>query len=282
VAPAEAEVVSLEQLIREIGVARSLNAAVITAHIANGKYDQGHLTTQCLNEKGVLGPDLLWSHANAITNNEMKAVIEHGVGLACTPETEMGCGCGLPIAFKAVDSGVKGMGLGIDATSTVPADMFQQMRVLLAAQRSYETNRGTGPPMKMVRKTANVLEMATLGGAKSIGMGDFIGSITPGKRADLLITKCLSTRLSPIYDPVAALVNYANGSDIDTVFINGEIVKSGGKLVGVNWPGVRAEMQASTKAIMERSKLVPKDEVEKVAVVMVAVFATQGRLADES
>ena len=101
-----------------------------------------------------------------------------------------------------------------------------------------------------------------MGGAKAVGLEKIIGSITPGKRADLLITRCDSPRLVPVHDPVGALVLYANGSDVDTVFINGERVKSGGKLANVDWPKVREELRASTAAIMAKSKKAPAAEVE--------------------
>jgi cytosine/adenosine deaminase-related metal-dependent hydrolase len=103
------------------------------------------------------------------------------------------------------------------------------MRLLLQAQRHFEHEQVPGPPLTISRRCQEALEIATLGGAKAVGLDKLIGSITPGKRADLLITRCESTRLVPAHDPVGALVLYANGSDVDTVFINGEIVKSGGK-----------------------------------------------------
>jgi len=111
--------------------------------------------------------------------------------------------------------------------------------------------------MKVARTCAEVLEIATIGGARAVGLGDVIGSITPGKRADLLITRCNSTRLTPVHDPVAALVLFANGSDVDTVFVDGKIVKRDGKLTNVNWPKLREEIRASAKGIMERSKQAP-------------------------
>ena len=117
--------------------------------------------------------------------------------------------------------------------------------------------------------------MATLGGAKAIGLSSLIGSVTPGKRADILITKCHSTRLAPIHDPVGALVLYANGSDVDTVFVNGEIVKSGGELVNVDWRSVRAELEASAASIMKRSKMAPTKDLEAARNAMVQTFAAQ-------
>ncbi|KIW91615.1 uncharacterized protein Z519_07583 [Cladophialophora bantiana CBS 173.52] len=274
VAPAEAEVVPVDQLVHEIEVARSLGAAVITAHVAVGKYDSGHFTTRQLDGRGLLGPDLLWSHANSLQDDELQAVQRNGMGLSTTPDIEMQMGGGHPIAFKAREFGCSAA-LGVDICSNCPADMFQQMRLLLQAQRCVDQEKISGPPLRMTRKCAEVLEMATMGGAKAVGLEKYIGSITPGKRADVLIVRCDSTRLVPVLDPVGALVLYANGSDIDTVFINGEIVKSQGKLTNVDWPKVRAELRASVASILELSNKAPVQDLDAARDAMVRAFATK-------
>jgi cytosine/adenosine deaminase-related metal-dependent hydrolase len=274
VAPAEAEVVPFDQLVHEIEVARSLGAAIITAHVALGKYDSGHFTTRQLNQRGLLGPDLLWSHANSLSDDELQAVQKNGMGLSTTPDIEMQMGGGHPVAFKARGFGCTAA-LGIDICSNCPADMFRQMRLLLQAQRCVDQAQASGPPLNMSRKCAEVLEMATIGGAKAVGLENFIGSITPGKRADVLITRCDSTTLVPVHDPVGALVLYANGSDIDTVFINGEVLKSKGKLTNVDWPRVRAELRESAASIMELSKKAPLRDLDAARNAMVRAFAVK-------
>ena len=102
----------------------------------------------------------------------------------------------------------------------------------------------------MSRSCEEVLEFATMGGARAVGLQDVIGSITPGKRADLLITRCDSLRMTPVHHPVGALVLYANGSDIDTIFINGEVVKLGGQLTNIDWPKLRDELRSSVASIV--------------------------------
>lgn len=271
VAPAEAEIVPFDQLVHEIEVARSLDAAVITAHIALGHYDLGHFTTRKLNEKGLLGPDLLWSHANSLADDELQAIQKHGVGISTTPDIELQMGGGHPVAFRAKEFGCT-TGLGIDICSNCPADLFQQMRLLLQVQRLVDQGNSRGPPTSMSRKCADVLEMATMGGARSVGMDHLIGSITPGKRADLLITRCDSTKLVPVHDPVGALVLYTNGSDIDTVFVNGELLKTQGKLTNVDWPKIRAELRESVQSIMELSKKAPHADLEAARNAMVESF----------
>ncbi|KAL3477178.1 Metallo-dependent hydrolase [Aspergillus californicus] len=274
VSPSEAEAIPFEQLVQEIEAARSLGAAVITAHVALGTYDWGHFTTQKLDQMGLLGPDLLWSHANSLTADELQAIRKHGVCLSATPDIELQMGVGLPIAFKAKEFGCT-PGIGIDITSNCPADMFQQMRMLLQAQRYHDQVETKTIPIAVTRKCSEVLEMATMGGAKSVGLEKIIGSITPGKRADLLITKCRSTRLAPVHDPVGALVLYANGSDVDSVFINGELVKSQGVLTNIDWPKLRKELQESAASIMKTASYAPKQFLEDARNVMLRATAIE-------
>jgi cytosine/adenosine deaminase-related metal-dependent hydrolase len=275
-APAEIEREGIDDAAKEVAFGRSLGAAIVTGHIAQDQYDRGLHLVRNFEERGLLGPDLLFSHATSLAEDELEAVARRGVGLSSTPDTELQMGMGHPIAFKARDKGCTAS-LGCDVMCNNPGDMFQQMRLLLQTQRHKDHHElyGNGPPAKMSRSCSEILEIATLGGAKAVGLGDLIGSITPGKRADLLITRCDSTRMSPMGDPVSALVLYANASDIDTVFIDGEMVKHQGKLVGVDWPKVRAELHRSTEAIFERSKKAPFEAIEKQVQQIITAFATK-------
>jgi cytosine/adenosine deaminase-related metal-dependent hydrolase len=275
-APAEIERGTIQQAIDEVEFGRSLNAAVITGHVAMGKYDRGVHLVRHFQEENMLGPDLLLSHCAGLQDDELQAVSKNGVSLSSTPDTELQMGMGHPIAFKAREQGCCAS-IGIDITSNNPADMFQQMRLLIQAQRHLENEGQEGPRASVARRCAEVLEMATMGGAEAVGLKDVIGSITPGKRADLLITRCDSTRLTPVHDPIAALVLYANGSDIDTVFIDGKPVKSGGKFVDVNWPSVRGELRDSAKSIMTRSMKAPRRDITEGVATMMQAFAGTGQ-----
>lgn len=259
-APSEPDATPIDKLVSEIEFGRSIGAAVITAHISFGKWDPGNCIVRQLDQRGLLGKDMVLSHCNTLKDDELDAVKRNGVGTSSTPDTEFQMGMCHPIAFHAKDRGAIAS-LGVDVCCSTPADIFQQMRLLIQAQRHLEHERGMGPPMSISRRCAEVLEIATMGGAKAVGLEKVIGSITPGKRADLLITRCESTRLVPAHDPVGALVLYANGSDVDTVFINGEIVKSGGKL-NVDWPQIREQLRLSTESILQTSRKAPMEEME--------------------
>lgn len=268
----EPDVTPFDQLLDEIAHGRSLGAAVITAHFNHGKYDPGQKIARRLGEKGLLGPDMLLSHGCTLDDEELAMIKEAGVGISSTPDTELQMGLGQPVAFKAKDLGCAAS-LGVDVCSNSPADMFQQMRVLLQNQRHTEHMAGKGPPISISRRCEEVLELATLGGARAVGLEKLIGSVTPGKRADLIMTRCESTRMVPVHDPIGALVMYANGSDIDTVFINGEVVKSGGQLM-VDWARVREELRKSTADIIARAAKAPEKDLEAARDAFIKMIAS--------
>lgn len=269
-APAELDFLTEEQAAEEIAYGRSLGAAIITGHIGCGKYDAGAHTVRSLRDTGLLGPDLLFSHATTLEEDELKALRENSVGLSSTPGTELQMEMGHPIAFKARAAGCRAS-LGIDMACSNPVDMFQQMQLLLQSERHLESSVSRTKLSTLKQKCSDVLEMATIGGAEAVGLKDIIGSITPGKKADLIITRCDSPRLTPVLEPVAALVLYATSSDVDTVFVNGVLVKQGGKLTRVNWPEVRSELRGSLNSILERSKKAPLDSIKRE----MAVFMNQ-------
>ena len=269
--PGEPDLTPFDELCDGLRKGREMGAELTTLHISIGKYDTGSCVTRQLNQRGLLGPGLLLSHCNTLKDDELDAIRDNKVGMSATPDTEMQMGIGQPVGFKATDWGCR-CGLGIDVCCSTSADIFHQMRLQLQSQRHLEHQALPGTPLKMSRRCSEVLQMATLGGAKAVGLDHQIGSITHGKKADLILTRCDSLRLVPTHDPVDALVQYANASDIDTVFINGEIVKSKYELVHVDWPKLREEVRASTESIMERSKKAPQAQIQVARDAFVASY----------
>lgn len=195
--------------------------------------------------------------------DELKALDYAGCSLSSTPDTELQMGMGRPVCFKARGFGIETC-LGCDIVSNNAADMFQQMRLVLQLERYMQhAHKGAPNPLAVGRRCEEVLEMATLGGAKAMGLGGVTGSITVGKRADIIITSCDSIRLTPAHDPVAALVLFANASDVDTVFIDGKILKREGKLADVDWNVLRGQLRESAEKVMKGSKSISMKEVKQ-------------------
>lgn len=132
--------------------------------------------------------------------------------------------------------------------------MFAQIRLVLQAERCKTDNQSPTIPITVARKSEEALHMATQGGADAVGLGHLAGSLTPGKKADIVLMRCDDINVVPVINPVGTLIYNAAPSNIDTVFIDGQVVKQGGKLVGVDWPALRKEMRERSAAIVKEAK----------------------------
>lgn len=259
VAPNEFEAIPTSMLQTEIDFARSLGCTIITGHVGMGHYDGGNHVVQKLADAKYLGPDLLFSHGSAWTDAECDALAKHKSGVASTPDTDMQMGMGHPIAFRAVDHGCR-VGLGIDVTCNQGNDIVQQARLALQAERAKNNAEHEGVPFVIRRKTEEALRMLTLGGAEALGIEHLVGSVTPGKRADLVMMKCEDLNIIPAVDPVGTIIMNSNNSNISDVMVDGRFVKRDGQVVAVAeesaWEKVRRDINRVSKRLVESSEKV--------------------------
>lgn len=133
-------------------------------------------------------------------------------------------------------------------------DMFYEMRMLLHMQRAAALRRRSekqdGPPPLGVR---DVLEFATMGGAANAGLADRIGSLTPGKAADVIVLRTDAANTTPLASVTGAAVSFVNASNVDAVFVAGQVRKWGGRLVGQDLNAVRRMAEASRERILKAS-----------------------------
>jgi len=186
-----------------------------------------------LAQQGLLDGKLQLVHANELDGDEFRMAADHGACMVCTPEAELHCGHGHPAIWKAARAKLP-VSLGTDIPSAFGGGMMTQMRVALAAEiarLNAESFAATGkaPATKAV-SARDMLELATIAGAQALGLGDLTGSITPGKRADLLLIRSDSVATAPMLDPVGTLVLQGTPADIDTVIVDGRVVKAAGRL----------------------------------------------------
>ncbi|MDY0973835.1 amidohydrolase family protein [Massilia sp. CFBP9012] len=224
---------------REIAAARKLGLPV---SVHSGGKRNGALAAS-----GLLGEDVQIVHATGATPAELAAFRKAGSALSLTPVTEQRVGYGLTVLDDY--SAVGRIGLGIDGTALAgSADLFANMRLLAL------TASGAGKKETAVAPR-HILELATIEAARSIGMDDQIGSITPGKRADLILLDpgALNMALAEDSDPYALIVYSATPANVDTVIVDGVVLKRDGRLIGVDVPQVMKEARASIDAILERS-----------------------------
>ena len=177
-----------------------------------------------MKDKGLLGPDLQIVHAVHATSADIAAMAETGTHLSLSPQTEMRT-MGFPKVVEMLRAGVL-VSLSIDTTATpCNADMFSQMRVTLSAEMARVENARLTP--------RRMLQMATIDGARDLGLDAITGSITVGKRADLIMLRIGDLNMVPCGDPVDVLVQCGLPHNVDTVIVDGRILKRDGKLLAV-------------------------------------------------
>jgi cytosine/adenosine deaminase-related metal-dependent hydrolase len=166
-----------------------------------------------LHDNGLLGHDVLYVHANGLAREGFEQIAATGGGVSVCPTIETVMGHGLPVTNEAHAASVA-TGLGADVVTSGPGDMFSVMR----AAYMFARTQGKGIT------TADVLRMATLGGATAIGLGDTIGSLRPGKQADIVMLRTDTPGMVAAHDPVGAVVLAADTSSVDTVIVAGRVV----------------------------------------------------------
>jgi len=225
---------------KEWGAAREVGARV-TVH-ASGK-DQLVKLSKAIK----LGPDTTYVHCGGYGTDDWKLMAESGGSYSVSPGTEMLMDIVMPPLQGALDAGIRPT-ISIDAETNVPTTMFAQMQLCLAAQRVALTQRKTQgekdlPKMISVR---DVIEFATIEGAKACGLDRKTGSLTPGKQADVLLLRKNAINVLPVNDPLAAITLGMDGSNVDSVFVAGIAKKRDGRLVGVDLKRV-ADLAAKSR-----------------------------------
>jgi cytosine/adenosine deaminase-related metal-dependent hydrolase len=193
--------------------------------------------------KGALGPDVTLVHCTDMSDRAWRCIAESGahVTLAPTSDQQLGLADGVPPVQRALDSGVR-PSLSVDVEISLSSDMFAQMRCVLLTQRMQATQRryrgDVSAPAFISHR--DVLEFATVQGAADVGLGDQIGTLTPGKQADVVAIRAEDINNLPLNNAIGTVVQGADTGNVDTVFIGGRIRKWCGELVGVDVSRVRA------------------------------------------
>jgi 5-methylthioadenosine/S-adenosylhomocysteine deaminase len=220
--------------------------ARLSVHVGVGTYGlEGKV--QRFGEAGLLGPDTTYIHCTSLNDTEIQMIVDTGGTVTIAFPVEMMMGHGLPPVQKFLDRGLA-PSLSIDVETNVPSDMFNQMRSALALQRAVATAQGKG------QVTArDVLRWATMEGAKANGLDSYVGSLTPGKRADITMLRTDRLNVTPLNDPYAAVVTGMDTSNVDTVMINGRLMKQHGQVLHVDWPAVMRMVEDSRRYVIDKS-----------------------------
>ena len=206
----------------------------------------------------LVGPDNTFNHCGGLPETTWKMFVDSGANINVCPrsDAQYGLGEGMCALQHAWDHGIK-PGLSVDNETSYSTDMFTEMRVALYLQRAFAQNRKfsgdqNAPKPLMIR---DVLYCATMAGAHCAGLDDKIGSLTPGKEADLIVIRADDINLYPSNNAIGTVVQAAERSNVDTVIIGGRVRKFRGKVVGLDMKRLKAMVEESRGHLFNRDRL---------------------------
>lgn len=206
-----------------------------------------------LAERGLLGPDLVFGGGYHLDDHELRLIGDSGGAIVTSPELGMQAGKGFPPLARFGAHGIP-TGIGADMLTGYGGSMFSLMRLTVQAQRliaSTEIVERGELVEDLAMSDADVLRLATIEGARAVGLGDRVGSITPGKQADLVLLDTSLPNLVPANNPIGLIVQYADTSNVDTVIVAGTIHKRGGRMLASDVDRLRGAATAASRRILE-------------------------------
>jgi cytosine/adenosine deaminase-related metal-dependent hydrolase len=220
------------QLARDMGIRISVHVGVGAA----GKF--GKLGE--MGRAGLLGPDTTYIHCCTLSDEELQMIADTGGTVSIAAPVEMQMGHGMPPVQRCLDRGLR-PSLSVDVETTVSGDLFAQMRSVLTLQRAQvnELRLAGEETLPDVLSSRDVMEFATIQGAKANGLESVVGTLTPGKQADIIMLRTDRINVLPINDPIGVVVRGMDSSNVDSVFIAGKARKRHGQLLDVDMVRVR-------------------------------------------
>ena len=214
---------------RELGVPVTTHAGVWGATNDSG--------IRLMHEHGFMTPETVYVHAATLSDDSYQRIAATGGTASVSAESESSCGQGYPSSWALRRHGIP-VSLSVDTSVWWSADAFAAMRSTLSADRArehHEAHATGGTVTHVALRAQEVIEWATRGGARAVGLDSVIGSLEPGKRADVVLIKNDdSPAMFPLLNPYGHVVFQAQRGDIHTVLVNGRVVKYAGRLVDID------------------------------------------------
>jgi cytosine/adenosine deaminase-related metal-dependent hydrolase len=232
--------ITIDMAKREWGVARALELP-ITMHTS------GPSPIKQMEEAGLLGPDVQLVHPLLTTPEERAILKARGVSYSTAPvgEARRPSSVGVIQLGELLEAGVK-VSLSTDHNTNYNCDPFVGMRILFAL---HQHRIGNKIPLTMKR----LVQLATLDGAVDLGIAGKTGSLTPGKRADITLVRTSDINMAPVGDPYEALVSLAQPANVDTVIVDGRILRQSGKFTSLDHAKVVREAQEAASALRTKA-----------------------------
>lgn len=233
------------ELARELGLVASM-------HVSGSMMVSDGFERLCA-DTDLIGPRINIVHGNILGDDCLALLVDHGATFTVTAEVEMQMGFGRPLTNRLRALGGV-ISVGSDIESGMGSDMFTVARFTLQCARLLDnldaiaaTGRG---PASITISTAEALAWATIGGARMAGLDHRIGSLTPGKEADVVMLRAADPNVFPVAQPVPSIVLQAGPRNVDTVIIGGRIRKRNGRLLQSGLEGKLDILRASAARIL--------------------------------
>ncbi|MEJ2233261.1 MAG: amidohydrolase [Syntrophobacterales bacterium] len=241
-----ATLIGAKDICREHEVLYQIHLAETRTELEETLQRYGHRPVHHLANLGLLDAQTICHHAVIINDEEIELLAHSGVGVSHNPESNMKLASGVAPLPKMLTAGVK-VGLGTDGcASNNNLDIFQEMDTAAKLHKVHQ-----GDPA--LSSALQVAAMATKGGAAALGMTQVLGSLEPGKKADLIVIDLNQPHLTPMYEPCSHLVYAARGADVRDVVIDGSIIMRERRLLDVDEQEVMAKVRELAEGIRTRN-----------------------------
>lgn len=216
----------------------------LTVHIGTLKSRTGHVEAHYENK--LLGPDINVVHACSASPDEIKMIADTGSTMSILEQSELRGGWGMPLLSEFLDAGVP-TALGVDSVAIVGnCNLFNLLKIAAGVENVKSLTEFKYTARRM-------LKLGTLDAAKVLGVDDRIGSLTPGKRADIVMVSTDALNMAPYTDPANMLIESTMPENVDTVVVDGRILKQGGKLAAIETGEVIRAAQSSFNEVRKRT-----------------------------
>jgi 5-methylthioadenosine/S-adenosylhomocysteine deaminase len=220
-----------------LGVPLQIHCSETRGEVEDCLRDHGVTPPRLLADTGVLRPGTILAHGVHLTDEDVRLIAERGAGVSLNPESNLKLGSGVPDVARLVASGMK-LGLGTDgAASNNDLDLWDSVRLVALLPKGVAHDPTVVP-------AAQALRLATRGGAELLGMGGRVGTLEPGKRADLCVLDTEGLAHLPLYHPTSQLAYATRGNDVVHTVVDGKVVYRDRRHTTLDVESLRAEVRA--------------------------------------
>jgi cytosine/adenosine deaminase-related metal-dependent hydrolase len=243
-----------ETTLKDYVLAREIGTR-ITVHVGDGEFGKSR-PVEWMKSEGLLGEDVTYVHCNMLGDDELKMIGDSGGTASVSADIEMSMGHGWPATGRLIAAGVP-VSLSIDVASLNGGDMFAAMKSTVECERALrnaEADRNGEVLSTLTPSSRDALTFATIDGARANGLEDKVGSLTPGKQADVIVLRTDDPGMLPVNNPYGAVVFNGHPGVVDTVLVAGKPVKRGGELVGQDMDRVKRLAYESRDYLFAQAK----------------------------